>query len=106
MAYKHLQLRELKAKQESGFFLHPQVQLAWIEGAAQLGIQALVVGILLQFRALRSRKESVTLPKNFLAKFGISRGVKQRALKTLENAGLVRVAKVVGQSTKITLLGL
>ena len=106
MAYKHLQLRELKAKQESGFFLHPQVQLAWIEGAAQLGIQALVVGILLQFRALRSRKESVTLPKNFLAKFWISRGVKQRALKTLENAGLVRVAKVVGQSTKITLLGL
>ena len=49
MAYKHIQLRELKAKQESGFFLHPQVQLAWIEGAAQLGIQALVVGILLLF---------------------------------------------------------
>ena len=106
VAYKHPQLCELRAKQQINFFLHPQVQLAWVEMAAQLGTQALVVGILLQFRALRSRKESVTLPKNFLAKFGISRGVKQRALKTLENAGLVRVAKVVGQSTKITLLGL
>ena len=38
--------------------------------AAQLGTKALVVGILLQFRVLLSQKESVTLPKNFLAKFG------------------------------------
>ena len=104
MAYKHPQLRELKAKQESGFFLHPQVQLAWVEMAAQLGTQAFVVGLLLQFRALRSKKVSETLPKNFLARFGISRGVKQRALKKLEDAGLVRVSQVTSQSSRITLL--
>ncbi len=103
-AYRHPQLRELQAKQESGFFLHPQVQLAWVERAAQLGTQALVVGILLQFRFLLSQKESVTLPKNFLAKFGVSRGVKQRALKKLEGAGLVRVSRVTGHSSRITLL--
>jgi len=104
VAYRHPQLRELQAKRESGFFLHPQVQLAWVERAAKLGTQALVVGILLQFRFLLSQKESVTLPKNFLAKFGISRGVKQRALKKLEDAGLIRVSQVTGNSSKITLL--
>jgi len=104
VAYRHPQLRELQAKRESGFFLHPQVPLTWVERAAQLGTQVLVVGILLQFRFLLSQKESVTLPKNFLAKFGISRGVKQRALKKLEDAELVRVSRVVGHSSRITIL--
>ena len=102
--YRHPQLREVQTKRESGFFLHPQVPLAWVERAAQLGTQALVVGILLQFRFLLSQKEPVTLPKNFLVKFGISRGVKQRALKKLEDAGLIRVDQVAGQSSKFTLL--
>ena len=91
-------------KRESGFFLHPQVPLAWVEMAAQLGTKALVVGILLQFRVLLSQKESVTLPKNFLAKFGISRSVKQRALKNLEDAGLIRVSQVTDHSSRITLM--
>ena len=103
-AYRHPQLRELQAKQESGFFLHPQVQLAWVEKAARLGTQTFAVGLLLQFRFLLSQKESVTLPKNFLVKFGISRGAKQRALKNLEDAGLVRVSQVAGSSSRITLL--
>ena len=104
VAYRHPQLRELQTKRESGFFLHPQVQLAWVEMAAQLGTQALVVGILLQFRFLLSQKELVTLPKNFLARFGISRGAKQRALKKLEDAGLIRVSRVNGHSPVIKLL--
>jgi len=104
VAYRHPQLRELQARQESGFFLHPQVQLAWVERAAQLGTQALVVGILLQFRFLLSQKESVTLPKNFSARFGVSRGARQRALKKLGDAGLIRVSQVTGQSSRITLL--
>ena len=104
VAYRHPQLCELQTKRESGFFLHPQVQLAWVEMAAQLGTQTFAVGLLLQFRFLLSQKESVTLPKNFLANFGISKGVKQRALKNLEDAGLIRVSRVTGHSSRITLL--
>jgi hypothetical protein len=104
VAYKHPQLCELRAKQQINFFLHPQVQLAWVERAAQLGTPALVVGILLQFRILLTQKESVTLPMNFLTKFGISRGAKQRALKKLEDANLIRMAQVNGHSPLIKLL--
>ena len=91
LAYKHPNLCELQSKQETKFFLHPRVQLVWIEKAAELGIQALVVGLLLQFRVVLNVTEPVTLPKDFLAKFWISRGVKRRALKRLEEAGLVGV---------------
>ena len=91
LAYKHPNLCELHSKQETKFFLHPRVQLVWIKKAAELGIQALVVGLLLQFRVVLSGNDSVTLPKDFLAKFWISRGVKRRALKRLEEAGLVGV---------------
>ena len=104
LAYKHPNLCELQSKQETKFFLHPRVQLVWIEKAAELGIQALVVGLLLQFRVVLSGTESVTLPKDFLAKFWISRGVKQRALKKLEEASLVSVVQDQGRSPVITVL--
>ena len=85
-------------------FLHPKVQLVWIEKAAELGLHVLVVGLLLQFRKLLLGKDSVTLPKEFLSKFGVSRGTKRRALKKLEEAGLIRVAQETGRSPLITVL--
>ena len=104
VAYKHPDLCELQSRQETKFFLHPRLQLVWIEKAAELGNQALLVGILLQFRVVLSGNESVTLPKDFLAKFWISRGVKRRALKRLEEAGLVGVVHEQGQSPVIKVL--
>ena len=90
-AYKHPKLGEITSKQETKFFLHPKIEMLWIEKAAQLGLQALMVGILLHFRSVWCGRDSVTLPKELLDKFQISRGVKQRALKSLEEAGLVIV---------------
>ena len=88
VAYKNPDLCELQSKQETKLFLHPRVQLVWIEKTAELRIQTLVVGLLLQFRVVLSGTESVTLPKDFLAKFWISRGVKRRPTGPLL-AGLV-----------------
>ena len=104
LAYKHPNLCELQSKQETKFFLHPRVQLVWIKKAAELGIQALIIGLLLQFRVVLSVTESVTLPKDFLAKFWIFRGVKRRALKRLGEASLIRVVQKQGQSPEITVL--
>ena len=104
LVYKHPNLCELQSKQERKFFLHPRLQLVWIEKAAELGNQALLAGILLQFRVVLSGNESVTLPKDFLAKFWISRGVKRRALKRLEEAGLVGVVQEQGHSPVIKVL--
>ena len=104
VAYKHPGVFDLQSKHQRKFFLLPSVQLVWIEKAAELGIQTLVVGLLLQFRAVLSGSESVTLPKDFLAKFWISRGVKRRALKRLEEARLILVVQEQGCSPVITVL--
>ena len=103
LAYKHPKLAEITSKQETKFFLHPKIEMLWVEKAAQLGLPALMVGILLHFRSVWCGKDSVTLPKELLDKFNISRGVKQRALKRLEEAGLVSVFQETGRSPLITL---
>ena len=103
LACKHPKLAEITSKQAAKFFLHPKIVMLWVEKAAQLGIQALMVGILLHFRSVCCGKDSVTLPKELLDKFHISRGVKQRALRSLEEAGLVSIVQEIGHSPLITL---
>ena len=92
LAYKHPKLAESTSKQAAKFFLHPKIEMLWVEKAAQLGLPALMVGMLLHFRSVWCGKDSVTLPKELLDKFHISRGVKQRALRSTEEAGLVSIA--------------
>ena len=103
LAYKHPKLAESTSKQTAKFFLHPKIEMLWIEKTAQLGVPALMVGILLHFRSVWCGKDSVTLPKELLDTFHISRGVKQRALRNLEEAGLVSIVQEIGRSPLITL---
>ena len=103
LAYKHPKLAESTSKQAAKFFLHPKIEMLWIEKTAQLGVPALMVGILLHFRSVWCGKDSVTLPKELLDKFHISRGVKQRALRSLEEAGLISVFQETGRSPVVTL---
>ena len=103
LAYKHPKLAEITSKQAAKFFLHPKIEMLWVEKAAQLWNQALLLGMLLQFGSVWCGKDSVTLPKELLDKFNISRGVKQRALKRLEEAGLVSIVKETGCSPVVTL---
>ena len=70
----------------------------------KLRIQALMVGMLLHFRSVWCGRDPVTLPKELLNKFQISRGVKQRVLKSLEEAGLISISQETGHSPLITLL--
>ena len=93
LAFKHPKLAEITSKQAAKFFLHPKIEMLWIEKAAQLGIQALMVGILLHSRSVWSGRGSITLPKELLDKFHISRSVKQRALRSLEEAGLASIVQ-------------
>ena len=52
LAYKHPKLAEITSKQETKLFLHPKIEMLWIEKAVQLWNEALLVGILLHFRSV------------------------------------------------------
>ena len=104
LAYQHPDLQQLESKREADYFLHRQVSLPWIQRAASEGIQADFIAMLIQWKSVLTKRQTVSLSTDFLNQFGISRGVKLRSLKLLEKAGLIQLSKASGKSLKITLL--
>ena len=104
LAYQHPDLQQLVSKREAAYFLHRQVSLPWIQRAALEGIQAGFIAMLIQWRSVLTKRQTVSLSTDFLNQFGISRGVKLRSLKLQEKAGLIQLSKASGKSLKITLL--
>ena len=104
LAYQHPDLKQLESKREAAYFLHRQVSLPWIQRAALEGIQAGFIAMLIQWRSVLTKRQTVSLSTVFLDEFGISRGVKLRSLKLLEKAGLIQLSKASGKSLRITLL--
>ena len=104
LAYQHSDLKQLESKKEAAYFLHRQVPLLWIQRAVSEGIQAGLIAMLIQWKSVLTKRQTVSLSTDFLDKFGISRGVKLRSLKLLEKAGLIQLSRAPGKSLKITLL--
>ena len=104
LAYQHPDLQQLESKKEAAYFLHRQVSLPWIQRAALEGIQAAFIAMLIQWKSVLTKRQTVSLSTDFMNQFGISRGVKLRSLKLLEKAGLIQLSKASGKSLKITLL--
>ena len=104
LAYQHPDLKKLKNKKEAAYFLHRQVSLPWIQRAALEGIQAGFIAMLIQWKSVLTKRQTVSLSTDFLNQFRISRGVKLRSLKLLEKAGLIQLSKASGKSLRITLL--
>jgi len=104
LAYQHPDLKQLESKKEAAYFLHRQVSLPWIQRAALEGRQAGFVAVLIQWKSVLTKRQTVSLSADFLDQFGISRGVKLRSLKLLEKAGLIQLSKASGKSMRNTLL--
>ena len=104
LAYQHTDLQQLESKKEAAYFLHRQVSLPWIQRAALEGIQADFIAMLIQWKSVLTKRQTVSLSTDSLNQFGISRGVKLRSLKLLEKAGLIQLSKASGKRLKITLL--
>ena len=104
LAYQNPDLKQLESNREAAYFLHRQVSLPWIQRAALEGIQAGFIAMLIQWKSVLTKRQTVSLSTDFLNQFGISRGIKLRSLKLLEKAGLIQLSKASGKSLKITLL--
>ena len=59
--------------------------------------------MLIQWKSVLTKRQTVSLSTDFLDQFGISRGIKLRSLKLLEKAGLILLSKASGKSLRITL---
>ena len=104
--YEHPQLQRLSSAARPKFFLHPRILMTWVGCVAELGSSVLLVGLVLQWRSLCCKSDSVTLPNSILQTFGLSRDAKARGLRALEKAGLIQVDRSSGKSSIIRILPL
>jgi DNA-binding transcriptional ArsR family regulator len=87
-----------------GRFLKGPVPWCWIVTAASLPGKALVVGLCLWRLAGATKSQTVPFGNADLQPFGVDRASKSRALRALEDAGLIEAAHKPGRFPKVTLL--
>jgi len=85
-------------------FIAGPIDAAWVIQAAQLGVKALLLGMVLwHLKGLRKTNSFVV--SNLTTKeWGIGSDAKRRALRKLEKAGLITVERQGKRSPRITLL--
>ncbi|QGY03622.1 hypothetical protein MMSR116_18300 [Methylobacterium mesophilicum SR1.6/6] len=84
-------------------FLKGPIPLESLAVASRLPGKALAVYIALRHRCDLEGKNTVSLPAALLRSFGVDRDSKARALRVLENAGLIQVERTPGRAARITL---
>lgn len=88
-----------------GEFLKGPIPLPWLTAAAQLSGKAPVaVGLAIWFEAGRRKSNEVKLTSAILQRFAIKRKSKYSALKSLEDAGLIRVRREPRKNPMVTIL--
>ena len=94
--------RQLRRKRSDPFVM---VDLAAEAAAARaMGTQKHFVWLLVQYLTWKEKAQTVQLSNVALAKHGIDRRSKQRALADLERAGLIRVIRHGSQSVWVVVL--
>ena len=85
-------------------FLKGPIPWSWIAGAAALPGQALLVGLCIWRLAGAKKSHTVFFGNADLKPLGIDRAAKSRALRALEEAGLIKVTRQYGRFPQIALL--
>lgn len=88
----------------TGRFLKGPIPLEPLAEASRLPGKALAVYIALRHRCDLEGKSTVSLPAALLRSFGVDKDAKTRALRVLEQAGLIQVERTTGRAARITLI--
>ena len=98
------QRRLRKQKLLSAEFLRGPIPVVWMRIAGALGSRAVLTGLALWFRAgIEGRPDCLKLCTSSLKRLGVSRIAGYRGLRSLEQAGLVRVSRQRGKCPVVTI---
>jgi hypothetical protein len=89
---------------QTDLFLRGPIPWKDIETVAVLGDHALAVWLLIQLRTTLSGDRWVSLPITMLARIGVDRAAKMRALRALRRAGLIITRIENGKTTLAALV--
>jgi DNA-binding transcriptional ArsR family regulator len=85
-------------------FLKGPIPLGWLTRAATLHGRALHVAIAIWFRAGMEGPTGLRVSNTLAAEFGVDRHAKNRAVRSLEDAGLISVTRECGRSPVVDLI--
>ncbi len=94
----------VKQRKQQARFLKGPIPLYLLQRAAQLPGAAFATDLAARHRADLQRRDTVTLPRHYLATWGIRPNAYHRALGRLAHAGLITTAKNQGRATRVTIL--
>ena len=94
----------MKRKKPEPFAIVP---LSWAKRmTAATHTKRALVGIVLLHMAWKTKRTTFPLPNGQLAKLGVSRQTKRRALADLERAGMITVERPSRKTPIVTMVGL
>jgi DNA-binding transcriptional ArsR family regulator len=102
VAEKKVELTTVRARRARQFI--PPVPMEWFRRACLLPGKALVVALVAWYRSKVERSPTVILTQTGLSELGVSRQAKYRALRRLEEAGLVTVRRRGHKSPEVTVI--
>jgi len=91
-------------RQKRDWFVSGPIPWTWLRGAGALPGQALAIGMCLWFRSGLEKSRTVRLGRKWPAEMGVQRDAARRALRQLEDAGLVTVERKRGIAPLVTII--
>ncbi len=97
-------LSPIPQKRRQGKFLKGPIPLDWLQVAGCLSGKALHVGVVLRYLSGVEGSSEVKFSYSLAEKFGVKRHAAYRALKALEQRGLIKIRRGNGKSPRVQLL--
>ena len=91
-----------KAKKD--FFIHREISQAWFQALSECGSTYVHTGIVLRFWLFYEKSDKISATSRKFEKFGISKFQKLRALRELEEQGLIKVERRPGSNPEVMVL--
>src|SRR5262245_54476977 len=91
-------------RKRRGRFIKGPLPLSWVKAAGMLPGKALVVGMMLWFESGMKKTRTVIFPFARAVSDGIPKSTVRRAIRGLEEVGLIAVVRKPGRRLEVTIL--
>jgi hypothetical protein len=86
------------------FFIHREISLTWFKALSQCGGACVQTGIVLRYWLFLNKSDKISVSSRRFEEFGISKFQKLRALRKLEEQGLIKVERRPGANPEVTVV--
>jgi DNA-binding transcriptional ArsR family regulator len=88
-----------------GYFLRGPIPLDWLTACREMSGKTIMTALAIWWQSgMHDTREGLKITTKGLARFGVDRKAKDRALKSLEEAGLIAVAREPGKNPVVGIL--